>query len=86
MSPAVQRRIFEPFFTTKEATGTGLGLWVSAEILNKHRATTQVRSRVPSFRGDTSGTVFSIFFPANGVPRGPVPLTVVPPALAGRVA
>ena len=37
MSASTRRRIFEPFFTTKEATGTGLGLWVSAEIIQKHR-------------------------------------------------
>lgn len=58
--------IFEPFYTTKEATGTGLGLWVSAQILQKHRATVTVRSRIAGHAGVT-GTVFRIFFPANGV-------------------
>ena len=72
MTEQVRQRIFEPFFTTKEATGTGLGLWVSAEILNKHRALIKVRSRVARHRGDWSGTVFTIFFPFDGVPRGPV--------------
>ncbi len=58
----VRRHIFEPFFTTKEATGTGLGLWVSAEIVAKHHGTIQMRSRT---RGETgeSGTVFTVFFP-----------------------
>ena len=37
MEPEVRERIFEPFFTTKETTGTGLGLWVSHEIVMKHR-------------------------------------------------
>ncbi|MGI4758655.1 MAG: sensor histidine kinase, partial [Janthinobacterium lividum] len=54
MPDAVRRRIFEPFFTTKEATGTGLGLWMSAEILAKHRAVILVRSRQPMFEGDRS--------------------------------
>lgn len=58
--------IFEPFYTTKEATGTGLGLWVSAQILRKHHARVTVRSRTAE-DGQTSGTVFRIFFPADGV-------------------
>ena len=58
----VRRHIFEPFFTTKEATGTGLGLWVSAEIVAKHHGTLQMRSRARGKKGD-SGTVFTVFFP-----------------------
>jgi signal transduction histidine kinase len=58
----VRRHIFEPFFTTKEATGTGLGLWVSYEIVVKHHGTIQVRSRAGGGNGN-SGTVFTVFFP-----------------------
>jgi signal transduction histidine kinase len=58
----VLRRIFEPFFTTKETTGTGLGLWVSAEIVSKHNGTIRVRSRVRGKDG-ISGTIFTVFFP-----------------------
>lgn len=46
MTDAVRRRIFEPFFTTKEITGTGLGLWISSEIIAKHQGTVRVRSQV----------------------------------------
>ena len=67
MNELTRRRIFEPFFTTKEATGTGLGLWVSAEIMQKHGATVRVRSRVAG-RGRASGTVFMVFFPDRELP------------------
>jgi PAS domain S-box-containing protein len=65
MEPDVQERIFEAFFTTKEVTGTGLGLWVSHEILMKHRGLVHVRSRAADMRfpGRSTGTVFQIFLP-----------------------
>jgi PAS domain S-box-containing protein len=62
MLPEVQKHIFEPFFTTKEATGTGLGLWVSSEIIAKHKGLIRVRSRSEKL-GDKSGTIFEIFIP-----------------------
>lgn len=36
MSAQTRRRIYEPFFTTKDATNTGLGLWVTAGIVDRH--------------------------------------------------
>lgn len=60
MTRATRQRLFEPFFTTKGDSGTGLGLWVSREILNKHRASVRLRSRTEPGR---SGTVFSIWIP-----------------------
>jgi signal transduction histidine kinase len=59
MAEETQRRIFEAFFTTKEATGTGLGLWISEEIVRKHSGTIKFRSR----QGERSGTSFLLFFP-----------------------
>jgi signal transduction histidine kinase len=53
-------RLFEAFFSTKGITGTGLGLWVSKEIVEKHSGTIAVRS---SQREGHSGTVFSVFLP-----------------------
>jgi len=64
IAPEAKRHIFEPFFTTKEATGTGLGLWVSEQIIQKHRGTVRFRSRAS---GDSTGTVFSVFFPSDGL-------------------
>ncbi len=60
MSPATQKAVFEAFFTTKGMTGTGLGLWVSEEIVRTHRGTIRLRS---SDNSGSSGTVFSLFFP-----------------------
>jgi PAS domain S-box-containing protein len=67
MLESVKRRIFEPFFTTKEATGTGLGLWVTLEIVQKHHGTIAVRSRSAGSEGRPSGTVFMLFFPDDGI-------------------
>jgi PAS domain S-box-containing protein len=67
MPAEVRQRIFEPFFTTKDATGTGLGLWVSLEIIEKHKGRVAVRSR-PENGGGASGTVFHLFFPDQDPP------------------
>lgn len=59
MSEETARKVFEAFFTTKHATGTGLGLWVSEEIIRKHRGSVRLRTR----EGERSGTCFFMFFP-----------------------
>jgi len=66
MDPATKKRLFEPFFTTKGEKGTGLGLWVSREILRKHRASLRVRSRRSV---EKSGTAFSIWLPGGAIER-----------------
>jgi len=58
MSAASAARVFEAFFTTKETTGTGLGLWVNAEIVKKHKGTLRFRSRQSQ---PHRGTHFSLF-------------------------
>jgi signal transduction histidine kinase len=64
IDPSTLERIFEPFITTKGEFGTGLGLWVSSEILKRHNAVVKVKSSTTS---DCSGTVFSIFFPHTAI-------------------
>jgi signal transduction histidine kinase len=61
--PADQRKkLFEPFFTTKQDVGTGLGLWVSREMVRKHGGNIRLRSSTGPQR---RGTVFSIFLPTE---------------------
>ncbi len=58
----VQSKLFQPFFTTKGEHGTGLGLWVSRGIINKHGGTI----RLASHTGDAEhGTVVRVFLAAN---------------------
>jgi PAS domain S-box-containing protein len=61
MSAETLRHLFEAFFTTKQATGTGLGLWVSEEIVRKHAGRIHIRSRTGA------GTAFLLFFPDHGL-------------------
>jgi PAS domain S-box-containing protein len=66
MPASVVDRIFEPFFTTKGASGTGLGLWVSSEIVDRHHGALRFRS---SQKEGRSGTVFALFLPFDAVSR-----------------
>lgn len=60
MSTQTQARIFEAFFTTKGVSGTGLGLWISCEIMERNGGRIFVRS---SQREGHRGTVVCIFLP-----------------------
>lgn len=62
ISPMIADRLFEPFQTTKEQTGTGLGLWVSKGIVEKHGGYISIRTR----RGIVHGTVFAVWLPVDG--------------------
>jgi PAS domain S-box-containing protein len=58
-----QKRIFEPFFTTKQETGTGLGLWLTKNIVEKHNGTI----RVSSSNIGSTGTVFLLTLPQGNL-------------------
>jgi signal transduction histidine kinase len=60
----VKRNLFAPFYTTKGEKGTGLGLWVSRGIVEKHEGTIHV---VSSVREGRTGTAFSVFLPFRQV-------------------
>jgi len=60
IEPAHKKRLFQPFFTTKKEVGTGLGLWITSGIVEKHGGSIRVRSRTEAGR---SGTAFSLFLP-----------------------
>ncbi len=59
--PELRSRLFEPFFTTKREVGTGLGLWICKNIVEKHHGSIRVKS---STRHGHSWTVFSIVLPS----------------------
>jgi PAS domain S-box-containing protein len=62
IAPEILDHVFEPFFTTKVDTGTGLGLWVSKELIEKQGGRLRVRSNVS---GGLTGTAFSIYIPVR---------------------
>ena len=62
ISPQMQQQVFDALFTTKGSIGTGLGLWVSKQIIDKHAGTIRLRSRTEKA---CTGTVFSIVLPAE---------------------
>ncbi len=61
IAPGNLQRIFDPFFTTKPVgTGTGLGLWVSTSIVQKHAGKLLAESEVGK------GTKMTVMLPIDG--------------------
>jgi signal transduction histidine kinase len=65
---AVKSQLFQAFRSTKGSNGSGLGLWLSKEIIEKHGGSIQFRS---STKVGKSGTIISIFIPLkeSGAPE-----------------
>jgi two-component system, sporulation sensor kinase C len=62
ISSKTMANMYKAFYTTKGAAGTGLGLWISSEIVARHHGSLRVRSKAGS--GQT-GTIFEIFLPLS---------------------
>ncbi len=73
--PGVRKNLFAPFYTTKGEAGTGLGLWVTRGIIEKHEGTIHFTSSV---RPGRTGTAFSVFLPFDQM-LGKLDLPKAPP-------
>jgi PAS domain S-box-containing protein len=87
IAPEHRKNMFQPFFTTKEDVGTGLGLWITRNIVEKHGGLIHVKSRTGE---KEHGTAFSLFLPFEPVVRSPgkspldTPIDAIPTAGARR--
>ena len=64
IQPEYKPHLFEPFFTTKRDVGTGLGLWLTKEIVERHGGRIEVVGRTDG----EPGAAFSILLPISSSP------------------
>lgn len=57
-------KVFEPFFTTKGNLGTGIGLWVARQLVERHAGQISISSNTDP---GNSGTIVTMTFPFKGV-------------------
>ncbi|KAK6024996.1 ATPase/histidine kinase/DNA gyrase B/HSP90 domain protein [Ostertagia ostertagi] len=60
-SPEVLENLFDLFRTTRES-GTGIGLWLCRQIVEKHKGT------ISAFNHSDGGACVRVEFPAAGIP------------------
>lgn len=65
ISEALRGKLFQPFFTTKGENGTGLGLWVSRGIVEKHGGTLEIAN---STDPEVPGAQVRVYLPAFATP------------------
>jgi len=70
IQPEHMEKIFEPFFTTKGDLGTGIGLWVAKQLIEKRGGEISI---ISSTEAASSGTTVTIFLPFAALPS---PLTM----------
>lgn len=63
ISAAGRSRVFEPFYSTKGNLGTGLGLWVAAEIVKRHGGWIRLHSLPAGRWRGNSGTAVGVWLP-----------------------
>ncbi len=76
VDPLIERKLFQPFVTTKGEKGTGLGLWVSLGIVQKHGGTMTIQNistpdherrsiarKSPAAKPEPEGACVRIFLP-----------------------
>ena len=64
IAPHVEKKLFQPFMTTKGERGTGLGLWVSLGIVQKHGGTVRISN---SMEGDLRGAIVRVYLPEKSL-------------------
>ena len=65
MNATTRARLFEAFYTTKGIGGTGLGLWLSREIVERHQGSITVKSNQ---KQGGSGSLVRVFLPHRETP------------------
>jgi len=71
-------KVFDPFFTTKGNLGTGIGLWVARQLVERHGGQISISSNTDP---GSSGTTVTMTFPFRGAGETDAGLTNVAGAL-----
>jgi signal transduction histidine kinase len=65
LAPELLAQLFQPFVTRRQE-GTGLGLWISREIVERYGGTLEAANAAPQENGAPGGAVFTVTLKAEG--------------------